>query len=100
MLRLDNDGSIRLTIHGQTVAKISPDYTATITAKELVQWENYVRLAFYEKCNGFYSQRNQRLSRDVEISDRMRFAYPLATIQPLEEFNAYWDQKREEAIDN
>ena len=99
MLRLDQNGSIRLTIKGATIATLDCIAAHELSAKQLVQWENNVRLEHYERSNGFWSQKNQRESREVETSERRLKAYPLATIQPLEAFNAYWEQHRDEAID-
>jgi hypothetical protein len=99
MLRLDNDGSIRLTIKGITIATIDSVAAEELNAMQLVRWENQMRIAHYNRCNGFYSHKNQQEAREAETAELRLRAYPLATIQPLDAFNAYWEQKRDEAID-
>jgi len=100
VLRLDKDGAIRLTIKGEVVATLDRIAVRELTAAQLVQWENHVRLDHYERSKGFYCSKNQRDSREVEISARRLEAYPLAEIQPLDDFNAHWEGKRDSAIDN
>ena len=99
MLRLDEDGSIRLTIKGKTIATLDCVAASEISADVLVQWENQMRMAHYDNSNGFYSHKNQHDSREAETSERRLKMYPLATIQPIDDFNDYWESKRDEAID-
>lgn len=100
MLRLNEDGSISLTISGVVVSTISAYSVETIKAKELVAWENQARLYYYEKNNGFWSHKNQREAREAETSVERLKVFPKATIQTLDAHNEYWERKRLEAIDN
>lgn len=98
MLRLNEDGSISLTINNLVIGKLDSLAVNEMTPKELVRWENLVRLDHYERNFGFWCTKNQRELREVQLENAKQFSeYELT---PIDDFNEYWDLKREEAVDN
>ncbi len=98
MLRLNEDGSISLTINNLVIGELDSLAADEITARELVRWENIVRLQHYERNFGFWCMKNQREVREVQLENAKQFSeYELT---PIDDFNEYWDLKREEAVDN
>jgi len=94
MLRIDELGVITLTIKGEVIATLD---SYGKTPSEIVYWENQARYHHYEINDGFYSFKNERELRELQVNNSIYFGYPL---EPAADFALKWHSKREYKIDN
>lgn len=93
MLRLNEEGSISLTINGVVIGSLSAESSDVFSAKDLVVWENIVRLSYYNRKKGFWCTENQ-------IEHRRNSLFDGGFLETEKEHSEYWEKKRLEAIDN
>lgn len=96
MLNILQDGSITLTIHGKIIAQVDPIAAGSMSAIDLVIFENNARFDYYERDSGFYSLKNQHECREVKLSQAEKHGFP---IEPEDVFTFFWEKKRRNAID-
>ncbi len=89
MLHNKTNGDITLHVNGKLFATLDKTAAATMTASDLVVWENSMRREHYERIDGFYSVKSEGKVREVLKDDPQLAAHDTAN----------FEQKRMEYID-
>lgn len=83
MLRITDSDGIELTIDGEVIASLDASSAITLTAHDLVRWENVARRQWYEKTGGYWSAMLAEIERYYGSESDVK----------------QWEERREAAID-